>query len=157
MSQSGSSADRLQRLAPLLSAEPENLPLHRECVELAMRGREYPRALEFIDSRLARHPAEAESLFARANALIGLRRFDEAITVLKALEEQGVAREAVLQNLATCHYALQNFANARAYGEQSIAAGNKSGDVLQLTISSMHHQGDIDAAVKLADDNTNVA
>jgi len=150
-------AARLERLVPMLRSEPDNLPLHRECVELAMSGREYPRALELIEARLARHPAEPESLFARANALMGLRRFEEAIAVLKALEEQGVAREAVLQNLATCHYALQNYANARAYGEQSIAAGNRSGDVLQLTISSLHYLGDLEPALKLADENAEVA
>src|SRR5678809_832439 len=98
MSQSGSSADRLQRLAPLLSAEPENLPLHRECVELAMRGREYPRALQFIDSRLARHPAEAESLFARA-APCSSRTLSTAMASSKRRRPMSaLAREAVLQN-----------------------------------------------------------
>src|SRR4051812_36731407 len=109
------STTRLERLLPLLQAEPENLPLHRECVELAMRGGEFPRALEFIDSRLARHPGEAESLYARANALIGLRQFADAIAILEHLEEKGVAPVAVMQNLLTCHFALQQFATARTY------------------------------------------
>jgi len=148
---------RLDRLAPLLSSEPDNLPLHRECVELAMRGGEFPRALEFIDARLARHPGDAESLFARANALIGMRRFEDAIGILKVLEEQGVAPAAVMQNLATCYFGLQRYESARACGDRLIAAGEKSGDVLQLTLTSMHHLGDFDAAVKLADENAAVA
>ncbi len=151
------STSRLDRLAPLLSAEPDNLPLHRECVALAMRGGEFPRALELIDARLARHPAEAESLFARANALIGLGRFEEAIANLGPLEEQGVAPASVLQNLATCHFALRQYENARAYGERLIAAGEKSGDVLQLTVAALHHLGEMDAAVELADDHAEVA
>jgi tetratricopeptide (TPR) repeat protein len=151
------SANRLERLAPLLSAEPDNLPLHRECVELAMRGGEYPRALEFIDSRLARHPGDDESLYARANALIGLKRFEDAIAILKMLEEKGVAPVAVMQNLATCYFALRQFENVRAYGERLIAAGEKSGDMLQLTVCALHHLGDMDAAVKLADEHAAVA
>jgi tetratricopeptide (TPR) repeat protein len=141
----------------MLRGEPDNLPLHRECVELAMRNGEFPRALEFIDARLVRHPAEPESLFARSNALMGLGRFEDAIAILKHLEEQGVAPAAVMQNLANCHFALQQFASARTYGERLIAAGEKSGDVLQLTISSLHHLGEMDAAVKLADEHAEVA
>ena len=157
MNQLSASATRLDRLAPMLSAEPENLPLHRECVELAMRSGEFPRALEFIDARLARHPGDSESLYARANALMGLRKFEDAIVILKHLEEQGVAPVPVMQNLATCHFALLQFESARAYGERLIAAGEKSGDVLQLTIAALHHLGDMDAAVKLADEYAEVA
>jgi len=153
MNQVANSAMRLDRLTPLLRSEPDNLPLHRECVELAMRGGDYGRALELLDARLARHPAEPESLFARTSALMGLKQFADAIAILKSLEEQGVAPVAVMQNLATCYYALQQFANVGAYGERLIAAGEKSGDVLQLTISALHHLGDTDAAVKLADEN----
>ena len=81
--QNANTAARLERLEVLLRADPENLPLRRECVELSMRGGEYRRALELIDARLARHPDDSESLFARANALIGLKQFDGAIAVLK--------------------------------------------------------------------------
>jgi tetratricopeptide (TPR) repeat protein len=157
MSQSGSSVDRLSRLLPLLQAEPENLPLHRECVDLAMRGGEFPRALEFIDARLQRHPTEPESLFARSNALIGLQRFEDAIVVLKSLEEQGVAPAAVMQNLVTCHFALRQYEHVRAYGERLIAAGEQSPDLWQLTILALHHLGDMDAAVKLAEQCTQAA
>jgi tetratricopeptide (TPR) repeat protein len=141
----------------LLRADPENLPLHRECVELAMNGGEYGRALEWLDARLARHPGDAESLFARANALIGLRQFGDAIAILKGLEEQGVAQVAVMQNLATCHFALGQYQNVRAYGERLIAAGVKSGDVLQLTIAALHHLGEMDSALKLAEESAEVA
>lgn len=151
------STSRLERLLPLLQAEPENLPLHRECVALAMRGGEFPRALEFIDARLARHPGESETLYARANALIGLRQFERAIDILRRLEEQGVAPVPVMQNLLTCHFALQQYATARTYGERLIAAGERSGDVLQLTINSLHRLGEMDEAVKLADEYAEVA
>ena len=89
VNQNANPAARLERLQALLRGEPDNLPLHRECVDLAMRGGDFARALEIIDTRLARHPAEPESLFARANALIGLQRFEDAIVILKSLEEQG--------------------------------------------------------------------
>ncbi len=157
VNQNANPAARLQRLEALLSAEPENLPLHRECVELAMRGGDFPRALELIDARLVRHPGDAESLYSRANALMGLRKFEDAIVILQQLEEQGVAPVPVMQNLATCHFALAQFATVRVYGERLIAAGEKSGDVLQLTIAALHHLGDMDTAVKLADEHAEVA
>src|SRR5881394_3968066 len=116
-------ASRLEKLVPLLRFDPDNLPLHRECVDLAMQGGDYARALDLVDARLSRHPSEAESLFARTNALIGLGQHADALPLLKSLEEQGVAQLAVLQNLATSHYALQQFENSAAYASQLIAAG----------------------------------
>jgi tetratricopeptide (TPR) repeat protein len=157
VNQNANPAARLARLETLLLAEPENLPLHRECVELAMRGNEYPRALGMIDARLARHPADPEALFARANALMGLRQFEDAVHVLKALEEQGVAPVSVMQNLATCNFMLGRYENVRSYGERLIAAGEKSADILQLTIAALHHLGEMDPAVKLADENAAAA
>jgi Tfp pilus assembly protein PilF len=148
---------RLDRLATLLRAEPDNLPLHRQCVELAMRDRQYERALELVDARLARHPAEAESLYARSNALIGLKRHADAIAVLKPLEDLGVAQLAVLRNLATCHYLLQQYEHARGYAERLIAAGETSAGTLHLAISSLHHLGNIDEARQLADAHVGTA
>ncbi|MES1265265.1 MAG: tetratricopeptide repeat protein, partial [Variovorax sp.] len=141
----------------MLRAEPDNLPLHRECVELAIKGRELGRALELVDARLARHPGDTESLFARTNVLIGLGRHEEAIPVLKTLEEQGVAPQAVMQNLATCYYALGQHATARTYLDRLLAAGEKSPAVLFLAISTLHHLGEVDEAVKLADENAAIA
>jgi len=149
-------AARLERLVPLLRSEPDNLPLHRECVELAMRGGEYARALEIVDARLTRHPSDAESLYARSNALMGLQRFAEAVEILKVLEHQGVARAAVLQNLATCHYLMRQYENAHAYAEQLLAAGERSANALHLAITSLHHLGRAEEAAALADANAEV-
>jgi tetratricopeptide (TPR) repeat protein len=157
MIQSTANSDRLDRLIPLLRAEPDNLPLHRECVELAMKGRALDRALELLDARLARHPGEAETLFARTNVLISLGRHEEAITVLKSLEDQGVAPQAVMQNLATCHFALGQHATARTYLDRLLAAGDTSPAVLFLAISTLHHLGEMEEAVKLAHQHTAVA
>ena len=142
---------RLDGLAPLLRSDPDNLPLHRECVELAMRGGEYARALEFVDARLSRHPSEAETQFARSSALIGLQRFADALEILKALEAQGITAQGVLANIALCHFALRQYANARAYAEQLLAAGDTSPGTVRLAVSSLHFLGEMDAAVALAD------
>src|SRR5688572_25316368 len=89
------SASRLDKLSSLLKAEPDNLHLHRECVEIALREGHYERALDLVDARLSRHALEAESLYARSNALIGLKRYSDALELLKALEVQGIAPPAV--------------------------------------------------------------
>jgi Tfp pilus assembly protein PilF len=141
---------RLERLVPLLQVDPENLPLHRECVELAMQGGEYERALHLVDARLTRHPAEPESLFNRSNALIALNRSSEAIEILRTLEELGVARQAVWENLATCHFALDHYDTARAYAERLVAAGSASSNTLWVAIASMHHLGAMDDAAAFA-------
>jgi tetratricopeptide (TPR) repeat protein len=150
-------AARLERLAPMLRSEPDNLPLHRECVELAMRSGEYPRALEIIDARLARHPAESEALFARSNALIGLKRYEEALGVLAALEEQGITQPAVLQNIATCRFLQGQYEIAHAYAARILAAGESSPGALLIAVSSLHHLGEIDEALRLADTHLAVA
>ncbi len=151
MNQAATSVSRLERLVPLLKSEPENLPLHRECVELAMRGGEYARALELVEARLVRHPSESETLYARTNALIGLTQYAEALPLLKLLEEQGVAQLAVWQNLATCHYMLGQYENSRAYSERLIATGEQAASVTYIVLSSLHHLGKMDEAVKFAD------
>ncbi len=148
---------RLDRLASLLKAEPENLPLHRECVELALREGRYEQALDLVDARLCRHAGEAETLYARSNALIGLKRYADALVVLKSLEDQGVAQLAVMRNLATCHYLLQQFENSRAYADRLIAAGEASAGTVYLAVSSLHHLGEIDEALKLADAHSSTA
>ena len=157
MNQPTSPVARLDRLVLMLRAEPDNLPLHRECVELAMKGRQLDRAMELVDARLARHPGEAESLFSRTNVLIALGRHEEALAALKNLEEQGVAPQAVMQNLATCHFALGQHATARTYLDRLLAAGEKTPAVLYLAVSTLHHLGEMDEAVKLADEHAAIA
>jgi tetratricopeptide (TPR) repeat protein len=144
-------ATRLEKLTPLLKFDPDNLPLHRECVELAMQGGQYARALDLVDARLSRHPVEAESLYRRTNALIGLGRHSEAIAILEQLEEQGVALEAVWENLATCHFTLEQYENARAYARKALTVATPSANLLFTALTSLHQLGEIDEAEKLAD------
>jgi Tfp pilus assembly protein PilF len=146
VNQAVQTASRLERLVPLLQFDPENLPLYRECVDLAMQGGEYARALGLVDARLTRHPAEAESLFKRSNVLIALNRCGEAVEILRPLEELGVAPASVWENLATCHYVLGNFENARAYSERVVAAGEPSATMLFTALASMHYLGAMDDA-----------
>ena len=157
MNQATAGASRLEKLVPLLNVDPDNLPLHRECVELAMQGGEYARALDLVDARLTRHPAEAESLFARGNALIALKRYDDALAIFRALEDQGVTHPAVLQNIATCCYVMGQYESARGYAARVLAAGEASPGTLMIAISSLHHLGEMDEAVRLADEHAAAA
>jgi tetratricopeptide (TPR) repeat protein len=122
-----------------------------------MQGGEYARALDLVDARLVRHPVEGESLYRRSSALIGLGRHEEAIGILKQLEAQGVAQQAVWQNLATCHFVLRQFENARAYAEKTIVAGDQSANTLFVAITSLHNLGEMDEAVRLADTHADAA
>lgn len=151
MNQAVQTVARLERLVPMLQFDPENLPLYRECVDLAMQGGEYARALDLVDARLTKHPAEAESLFKRSNVLIALNRCAEAIEILRPLEELAVAPQAVWENLATCHFALNQFENARSYAERVIATGETSATVVFIALTSMHYLDAMDDAVACAE------
>jgi len=157
VNQAAHTPNRLDRLVTLLRSEPDNLALHRDCVQLAMGEGSFERALELVDARLTRHPQEAESLFARSNVLIGMKRFEQAIDILRQLDAQGVAPQAVLQNLMTCHFALEQYANVRVYGERLVAAGEATGDSLYLAIASLHHLGEMKDAVRLAEQHAAAA
>jgi Flp pilus assembly protein TadD len=144
-------------LRELLRSDPGNPALLRECSRLALALREYEAAMQFTTAALKILPSDAESTFHLASANMGLRRFEEAAQGLAALRSRGLKESGIDTNLALCHYALGDYAAARPLLDELIASGSAAADVLRLAVSSLHHLGDLTAAVAVADGHPQAA
>ncbi len=153
----GSAADRFARLRGLLSADPSNARLRRDCLQAALAAGEHEFVRSDAEQRLAANPVDAEALFDRANALIGARQFADALAVLDEVDRIQPGIGAVMVNRALCHYALDDYAQAHAAAKACYDAGDRSAAVLRLLVSSGHHLGRYDEAVGFAEANTAAA
>jgi tetratricopeptide (TPR) repeat protein len=148
---------QVARFRALLAADPSNERLRTQCARLAAEARDFDALLELARQRLRAAPADAEALFHEATALLGLRRVDEALRPLEALEAALPSDAAVLSNLGLCRYAQGDYAAARGPLERAYAAGERSADLLRLLASTYHHVGEIEKAVEIATANVDAA
>lgn len=142
--------NKLQRLMALLAADPQNRALRSDCVALALQQRDYNVAQQLSEAALVRDPMDAQAKFERASALMGLRQFEAALVNLTELTQGADTDPAVSQNIGLCHYLLENYAAARPHLETVYAKGVHSTDLLRLLLSTLHHVGAVDEAVKIA-------
>jgi tetratricopeptide (TPR) repeat protein len=141
----------LGALRKLLHEDARNPVILRQCARLALDLREYDAVLQFATSALAAVPGDAEASFHQASALIGLKRYAEAIRTLSDLRSRNAGQPATDMNLALCHYALGAYAAARPLLDDLSASGSQSTDVIRLSVSTLHHLGDLTAAVATAE------
>jgi tetratricopeptide (TPR) repeat protein len=118
-----------------------------------MAVRDYAQALALADQALVQSPADPAARFARANALIGLHEYAEAIAVLRSILEQDADNLAVHQNIGLCYYLQAQYESARPFLAQVYSAGIRTADLLRLLIPTLHHLGLVDEAVQIANDN----
>src|SRR5215510_9717580 len=90
---------QLARLRALFAVDPSNEHLRQRCARLAAEARDFDALLDLARQRLRAAPADAEALFHEATALLGLRRVDEALRPLEALEAALPNDASVLSNL----------------------------------------------------------
>jgi tetratricopeptide (TPR) repeat protein len=143
--------NELGRLKSLLPSDPRNPVLLRHCAQLAIELGDYTEALNMASAALQCAPGDAEAMFHRASALMGMRHYKEASQCLAVLQAHGLTHAGIAVNRALCHYALGEFREAGALLEALIDAGEKSTDVLRLAVSTRHHLGDLKGAIDLAD------
>jgi len=149
--------DELGALRGFLAADPRNPVLLRRCAQLAIELGDFSDALNLASAALQSSPGDAEALFHRASALMGMQHFQEASQCLAALQSKGLSHAGILINRALCHYALSEFAPAGVVLDALVAAGEMSPDVLRLAVSTKHHLGDLDGALELADSHAGAA
>jgi len=143
---------KLQNRLVMLSKDPGNKALRASCLEISLAEQNYNVALQIADEALEKDPLDSHSKFARASALIGLKRIEDALSVLCSLEEPGlVTHPAVLQNIGLYYYMLGDYSAASAKLYRVYDNGIRSGDLYRLLISTLHHLGDVSAALKIAD------
>ncbi len=146
-------AARLAHLKKLLSIDPDNPRLTRECIDTALQAGDFEFVLERADRALAKAPGDLQGLFDRASGLIGMRQYREAAAVLRALLERDSRIGAAQLNLGLCHYCMGEYAAARTALDSAYAAGDRSAALLRLLVSSCHHLGLMAEALEVSDAN----
>jgi tetratricopeptide (TPR) repeat protein len=146
-------ADRLGRLQQMLQADPANAALYRQCVDLATRAGRFDIVVQLADAVLAAHPADPAALFDKATGLIGQRDYRAALESLQRIGAPRGAESGVLANMGLCCFCLGDFESAKRHLDECYAGGARSAGVLRLLISSCHHVGALDDALRIAGEN----
>jgi Tfp pilus assembly protein PilF len=149
-------AGRLDRLQKLLQVDPGNKALQREFVETAMSAGRFDVVAELAQSALAVNPADTTALFDRASALIGQKEYRSALNSLSQLRQLVGADPAIQQNIGLCHFCLGEFEPATVALELSYAAGLRDAGAVRLLVTSYHHAGLMEQALKVAQENEEV-
>lgn len=114
MIESGKSADAVAELESLVKADPRRAALRANLAELYL-PKQPDKALEQYAEAAKLEPQNAQYQVGVASALVKLRRFDEAITLLRQLLAQplrGDLAYAAHANLATALFEKDDYANA---------------------------------------------
>jgi tetratricopeptide (TPR) repeat protein len=149
--------ERLHSLESLLKRDPANPRLLSDCVDLAKGLEDHDTVLRLTEQALSAGVSDQGILAARVSALIGLRRFRDALPVLQTLLDVAPGDAALLQDMGLSHYCLSEYAQAREPLEAAYRAAGASADLLRLLVSTYHHFGMLDEAVALVERHPTVA
>lgn len=145
--------DKLGRLQKLLQADPTNVPLRRQCVDLATEAGKFEIIVQLADTMLAARPSDAGALFDKATGLIGQRSYRQALEVLRQVEAPAASDSAVQMNMALCCYCLGDFESAKRYLDACYTGGLRAPGMLRMLVSACHHLGLMDEALSIAREN----
>ena len=143
-------SQRLASLRRFLDAEPGNSRLRRDVVDTAVAAGEFGLVRELAERRLVDAPSDPEAQFDRATALIGLKDFAGALAAMQPLD---ATIPGVRFNTGLCLFALERFADARPCFDAGYAAGERSAGQLRCYLRTLHHLGEIEAALAIAKEN----
>lgn len=145
---------RLANLRRFFAAEPGNARLRRDVVDTAVAAGEFEYVRELAESRLVDLPGDSEAQFDRATALIGLQDYAAAFEALQPLD---ATIPGVRFNSGLCLFMLGRYAEARPYFEAGVEAGERSPALLRFLLLTLHHLGEMEKAVELADAHAAIA
>lgn len=154
--QSESSA-KLGRLLSLQAIDPQNQALRRQCVDLAASLGKFDVVIGLAEAALAADAADALAGFDLATGRIGQRNYRAALDILEELERQVGRDMAVRMNRALCHYCLGEYASALPLLQDCYGAGMRNASALRLLVSTLHHLGELDEALKMVGSNVEPA
>lgn len=138
------SASRLDRLMPLLEADPDNLALLADAAETALAERRPEAAAELFDRYAAIAPLPDREANLAGLAAMELKRFDDAAARFQRLVDTGVADPAVRFNLAWSRAMLKDFDGALAQLDDATTAALPQAAMLEVQL--LHEKGEFDAA-----------
>jgi Flp pilus assembly protein TadD len=139
---------RLARRLEFLAADPQNLHLMAECVDLALELGRAGEAKDLVERALALKPEDPYMKARLATARLQAGDVAGAIEVLEALVNGGEGAPELRYNLG---YALMLAARYAEAKEHLAAAGGVAQAPL-LLVRAHHHLGELDEAIRLAEE-----
>lgn len=150
------SAERLRSLERLLDRDTGNPQLFRECVQVALEINALDVLTRISETRLRVHAGDALARWALARVLIAQRQYRGATEMLEELDT-GSLHSAARQDLGLCYFCLGEYERARIPLEALYQAGERSGALLRLLVTTYHHLGLTAEAAAVADGNSEAA
>jgi len=142
---------KLPRIEGYLASDPGNLDLLALAIELAQTAGEFDRALRHADTALARYPGDAFFRGRMAGVLMAQHAWARAAAVLESLAQER-ADLNVAHNLAYCYTWLGRQREAFDLLTPFAAAAPLPSAAVALRLRALHHLGELDAAIALAED-----
>lgn len=135
--ESGQAADATAQLEQLIKAEPNRAVLHAQLAELYL-PKQPDKALEQYKAAAGLEPKNANHQVGMASAMVKLRKFQEAVDVLKPVLDANPAGDVAYfahTNLATALFELDDFPNAAREFLLILNYQSKRGDQKRAAIS----------------------
>ena len=146
-------AARFESLSGLLSRDPGNAQLRRDCLQAAIASASWIPAEELARSILNTSADDIETRFELATALMGRREFAAAAQELRIILTRRPDIAAAQLNLAMCCYADHGYNEALDLLEARYATGDCTPTVIRMLVSTLHHLNQIEHAVDIASHN----
>jgi tetratricopeptide (TPR) repeat protein len=141
-------ADKLGRIETYLAQDPANAELLAQAIDLSLTAGQVERAMKHADEALAYHPGDVFFLARRGNVLLAAAEWKKAVDLFSQLVQSH--SDPVLEyNLAYAFFRLERYADVCAL----LLPLAQTADAASVTLllKSLHHQGDVAAAVALAE------
>ncbi|WP_158266338.1 tetratricopeptide repeat protein [Allosphingosinicella deserti] len=141
-------ASRLDRLLPLLEADPSNLALLADAAATALEERRPETAAELLDRYRSRAPLPPKERNLAGLAALQMHDFEAAARHFAVLAEQGERDPGLLFNLAWSRAMLKEFDGALMLLDESVTVALPQAAMLQIQL--LHESGNVDLAMEHA-------
>jgi tetratricopeptide (TPR) repeat protein len=139
---------RLERLLPLLAADPSNLTLLADAAETALEERQPEQAAELFARYETIAPLPPREANLAGLAAMQMKRFDRAGEIFERLFDSGERDSGLLFNLAWCRAMAKDFPGALQLLSNELASELPQAAMLQVQI--LHELGEFDDAAERA-------
>lgn len=142
--QNGGASSRLQRLLPLLDADPANLALLSDAADTALAEQKPEVAAELLERYAGIGPLPAHETNLAGLAALQMKQFDRAAEYFGRLVDSGESDPAVRFNLAWASAMNKDFDRALELADDGLARTLPQAAMLQIQI--LHDRGEFEDA-----------
>ncbi len=143
---------KLLRLERYLQADPENLNLLAEVIDLCLDQGKVHAARQYVNAALVLYPNDPFMQCRYGNVLLAQGQLDEAAFVFEKLLS-AVSDVSIATNLAFVYLRQERYLDASVTLSDYVDAPDISSGALTLYIRALHHQGDLKQAMVLIQRN----